>query len=267
MIYKILLISFFISYFDGYLVGQPFLDRHTTNMSDAWLSCEPKENPIKTRGKSHWIQYDLGEIMAFGKTTIWNFNVPKRISSYDNEPWSITPLIGSTEDGFKDFYVDVSTDGENWTEIGLFQLPEANASSFYEGYAEIDLNNHLGRYIVFTPISNYGGSCYGLSEVRIEIAKPTSITNKLQEVKEKMVGIYPNPTSSDFEVRLYYFKQGKASLLVSDIQGRKVYSSYIDIHENVSIHKVSLSHVPNGLYTCTVISGNLVEVKKVEIIH
>ncbi|MEZ4910366.1 MAG: T9SS type A sorting domain-containing protein [Saprospiraceae bacterium] len=247
--------------------AQPFLDRHATNITDAWLSCQATQNPVRERGISHWIMYDVGKVISFGKSTIWNFNVPERVNSYDLEAWSLDTLVGSTRDGIREFFVDVSLDKINWTEVGMFTLPEANASSFYEGFAELDFENSLGRYLVFTPITNYGGKCFGLSEVRIETSKPTSVTDEVTAKSEKIMDIIPNPAVSYFDLHLYNHVEGRASLLISDMQGRIMHSEYLDVKDKVFTHRVKLGDLHTGMYSCTVISGNSVVVKKLEIIH
>ena len=249
------------------LHAQPYIDRHTTNMTDAWLSCEASQNPVRERGITHWIMYDLGKAYAFGKSTIWNFNVPQRVNSYNHEVWSLDTIVGSTKDGIREFYVDVSVDKEHWTEVGIFTLPEANASSFYEGYGEVNLNDNIGRYLLITPVTNHGGTCYGLSEVRIEIAKPTFTADEVIAKQKKLVDIVPNPATHYFDVRLYNHPQGRASLLIADMQGRMVYSEYLDVKDKVFTHRVHLDHAPSGVYTCTIISGNTIVVEKVEIIR
>lgn len=129
-------------------------DRISTDKEDAWMSCTPGQNPNPARGVSHWIRYDLGFERQLNKSTFWNLNHPDHLNS-----------------GVREFAIDISSNGTTWTHLGNFTLAKANASGFYSGIAGPDFNNATGRYLLFTALSNYGGPCYGLAEIRIEAAQ------------------------------------------------------------------------------------------------
>ncbi|HMP30941.1 MAG TPA: discoidin domain-containing protein, partial [Saprospiraceae bacterium] len=107
------------------------------------------------RGTSHWIRYDLGHTYSIANIDIWNFNHPDSIDM-----------------GIRDAVIDVSLDGVTWTSMGQFTVPRANGSTLYAGAKSVhNLGFQPVRYLLITPITNYGGSsCYGFSEIKMHLA-------------------------------------------------------------------------------------------------
>lgn len=128
--------------------------RHSTLGGDAWLSCNTAANPNPARaGNNHWISFDLGNVYALRKVFLWNYNHPDSLNM-----------------GFQSLYVDYKNELGEWFNLGNFQLDQAPGNSFYEGQNIADFMNKSVTEILITGVSNYGGSCYGLSEVRFEIS-------------------------------------------------------------------------------------------------
>ena len=125
-------------------------DRHSTNIHESWLSCTQSNNPNSSRPNSHWIMYDLGQPTELYKSTIWNLNHPKYLNN-----------------GLQLVAFDYSTNGFNWTNFGNEVIPQAPGTSFYEGVDGPDFDGITARYVLLTGITNHGGDCYGLSEIRI----------------------------------------------------------------------------------------------------
>ena len=143
--------------------GQQLPLRHSSVAGDGWLSCTPTANPNPARGSSHWIMYNLGNQYTLNTLRLWNFNHPDSLNS-----------------GIQNLQIDISTNGTTWNNIGPFTLAKANGSSFYEGSVVTNLNKKVVRYLLITATSNYGGSCYGLSEVKFDInqsALPVTIAS------------------------------------------------------------------------------------------
>ncbi len=134
---------------EGYAQCLP--DRHNTSLNTQWLSCSASQNPNSSRGMSHWAMLALNEDKGLGEVTLWNLNHPYHL-----------------DNGMNQIAIDVSLDGNNWTEVYTGNLPQAQADSEYEGTMLIDLGWVGARFIVITSLSNYGGSCHGLAELRIE---------------------------------------------------------------------------------------------------
>jgi hypothetical protein len=94
--------------------------------------------------------YDLQETYYLYEMNVWNMN-SSAILDY----------------GLQNVYIDLSSDLVNWTEFGQFTFSQAPGQNDYEGVEEVDFEGAKARYVLITVIDNYGGSCYGLSEVRI----------------------------------------------------------------------------------------------------
>ena len=130
--------------------AQCFQDRHTTNAHDGWISCEKSLNPVASRGNTHWIRYDFGQSYPLHDLTVWNMNHPEFV-----------------DDGIKDVIIEYSSDGTSWSLADTLTIPRAPASGFYEGVLCTDLEGVNARYLLLTALDNYGGGCYGLSEIKV----------------------------------------------------------------------------------------------------
>lgn len=132
------------------MTAQCVVDRHTTSALDGWLSCEVQANPNSIHGMSHWLHLNLGSMRVLHDLQIWNINHPDMLES-----------------GMKTVIIDVSNNGSNWTTVDTFTFGRGNGSSYYEGFLGPDLGGIPARHILLTGVDNYGGGCYGLSELRI----------------------------------------------------------------------------------------------------
>ncbi len=137
-------------------VAQCCPDRHSTNAHDGWISCTPSQNPVAGLGNTHWIRYDFGQVHEMHQTTFWNLNDPDRLADNAN-------------------YVRVhhSTDGQNWTYWGNINFVQATGDPKYEGFEGPNFNGIQARYLVLTALTNFGGSCSGFGEMRIN-TEPTT---------------------------------------------------------------------------------------------
>lgn len=95
---------------------------------------------------------------ALGQLYIWNYNDPSDLGS-----------------GIKEINVQYSVDGGTWSTLGTFTLNQSSAeeNNTHGGTVACNLDNPIdfggipARFIALTPVSNHGGSGYGLSEVRV----------------------------------------------------------------------------------------------------
>lgn len=126
--------------------------KHSTHPADSWSSCAPRQSPNPLRGISHWIEYDLGDIYLLDNLHVWNYNA-----------------ANATERGFRTVAVDYSLDGIFWLEAGIFTWDAASGKTDYSGFDWNALRGLGTRYLLFTAISNYGGTCSGLSEVQFDV--------------------------------------------------------------------------------------------------
>lgn len=160
-------------FFPLFLNAQCDSDRHNTSAEAGWKSCEVASNPNAIRGDGHWILYDFTWDYLLENVHIWNHNHPETL-----------------EDGVQEMIIDISTDGISWTEAVNFTLPQATGLSRYEG-VDVALLNQRARYLLVTVVSTYGGSCAGLSEIRIDVADDIECQNY-------------NPLAGDLGNRKYY---------------------------------------------------------------
>ncbi|MFT4660457.1 MAG: hypothetical protein ACI8XB_000725 [Patiriisocius sp.] len=139
------------------------------------MACSPAPNPNPIHGTSYWIQYDLGETYSLGQTHFWNINDPAHRNYW-----------------LRNVTIDYSMDGITWSNHGDFFLFQGTGLSSYSGVDGSDLNELEARYILITAIDNWGGSCYGRSELRIYIDNSFSVITDLN-TNCLTVEIYPNP--------------------------------------------------------------------------
>lgn len=163
---KIFILYTLIIGFSSLASAQCYPDRHNTTWFDAWISCDMAQNPNQARGTSHWIMYDLGRDYVISKMHFWNLNIP-----------------GRTHDGVRQMSIDVSDNGNDWTEVGIYEADSATASSIYEGVEIPDFGPTSGQYLLITILDTWGGNCAGFSEMRIEVEpKIISSTPQLEDM-------------------------------------------------------------------------------------
>lgn len=194
-------------------------NQHSTNANDSWQSCAVTPNPNPVRGNSHWVQYDLGYAYTINATHFWNYNV-----------------VGATNEGFRNISIDYSLDGKNWIKATSFQLSEATGTPAYAGESGPDLGNITARYILITAVDNWGGDCFGLSEVRFDVGEIVR-TNKVAMPSGELE-IFPNPAEHSISIKS---KQPIKTIIIINSAGKEVqrmpYKPMIDI-----------SYLPSGLY-------------------
>lgn len=252
------------SLYSSHIIAQAFPDRHSTNLTDSWHSCQTAANPNPVRGNTHWIMYNLGDTYSLNKSTIWNFNVPERVNSFDNQAWSLSRLPGSTEDGMKDIVIDISMNGTTWTEWGRFTVPKANASGFYQGTPGPDFQGKIARYILITGITNHGGSCFGISEIKFN-GTVVTINPTKDLMEEVAISASPNPFSQQTIVTFSGLTPGDIRAELSDITGRLVKSFVFNIKNTSEEIIINRDGLPAGIYTFTIIKNESLKSIKLQI--
>ncbi|MDQ3016668.1 MAG: T9SS type A sorting domain-containing protein [Bacteroidota bacterium] len=215
-----------------FIFGQCFPDRHSTNFFDGWVSCETAISPNPERGKSHFIMYDFNSVFALGQMTIWNSNDPSHLN------W-----------GMRDVHIDYSTDGVVWTTAGTYTFPQASGLSTYEGAEGPNLNQAEGRYLLITAINNYGGECFGLSEMRV--AGEEVIISEVDEVETLScvdISMYPNPFADKMTLSLAPGCTGDLRYVIYDAIGKEMYAETASLTSGKnSTHEIGQS-LPSGSY-------------------
>jgi hypothetical protein len=161
--------------------AQCYMDQHNSSWFDEWASCTASPSPNSIRGNSHWIMYNFGEKYILKDLYVWNTN------SNDNLDW-----------GIQDALIDISNDGVNWTEYGTVTFSQGTGVNTYEGEWVADLNDIPAQYVLITAETNYGGACYGLSEIKIDVDNTVSV----EEEDCFKANLYPNPFRDELKLNL-----------------------------------------------------------------
>jgi hypothetical protein len=207
--------------------SQCYMDQHSTNWNDGWLSCKTSPSPNPIRGNSHWILYNLGFKYALGQSHFWNHNEADGLNN-----------------GVKTIVADVSLNGVDWTEWKRFDIPLASGQPVYEGVEGPDFEKIPARYILFTALDNYGGSCAGFSEMKIEV---DILSQNLEENNCLSVSAFPNPFSN----QLYVNVSGKciqnATVYLEDLMGRQVSKTH-GVTTNQNTITIPTNDLTAGVY-------------------
>ncbi|SEQ96327.1 Por secretion system C-terminal sorting domain-containing protein [Hyunsoonleella jejuensis] len=213
------------------VAAQCFPDRHSTNWFDGWVSCEPSQNPISSYGETHWIMYDLGYDYVLTETQFWNSNEPKHLDY-----------------GMNEFNIDYSLDGVTWDNLGEFNLEQASGSSTYQGMEGPNFNAVRARYVLITPTSNFGGDCFGFSELKIAITDPFTVVD---EEDGYNASVYPNPFVNTVSLRVVSLSQSEpVSFTLYDMMGRAITSGNITISEDNQNYQLPINgyNLSGGIY-------------------
>ncbi len=185
--------------------GQCYPDRHNTTWYDEWISCEASLNPNPDRGMSHWIMYDFGKKIEMKGMHIWNSNVPDFLNY-----------------GMKSVAIDYSDDGEAWHELGTYEFEQATGKNIYEGFDLENFDSFKTRYLLLTGVSNWGGDCYGLSEIRFDYDSTAYGINENQNEGCFTASIYPNPFRNKTILNISVECNKKTIWFVTDSYGRVI---------------------------------------------
>jgi hypothetical protein len=143
---------------------------------------------------------------------IWNTNSP--------DYWA---------NGMKDIVIDISNDGATWTEVGEFQIPMADATSTYEGVDLYDFAGINAQYVLITGLSNHGGSCFGLSEIRIDVGSEVVVADR-EPLKPACLTakVFPNPMNAASKVIISNICNFSPIIYsIEDVSGRTIQSGQI----------------------------------------
>ena len=230
------------------LQAQCYPDRHNTTWYDGWISCDLAESPNPERGLSHWILYNLGSPYTLGKSRVWNSNHPD--------------FLGR---GLKDIVIDYSMDGVSWNEHGPFTLNQASGNTTYEGDEGPDFNKIEAQYVLITALSNYGGSCYGLSEFRFGPAQKITTTPTHQTSPDlhcMSVSIYPNPFEGAPNIDIKANCKDEIPLKLTDALGKELLTGNWIGASQIDLSQSEIESYPAGIYFLVIGEGATVQKHK-----
>ena len=180
--------------------------------------------------------YDLRHKYRLGQGKLWNINAPDKLT-----------------EGFNSFAVDYSLDGDNWETLGEFTASQAPGDPLYEGEELFNFSGDSARYVLLTALSNYGGECYGIAEMRIDVVDVIESLNDTQD-ECLYVHVFPNPHDANFNLNVgsfcngpiyYKFYNSAATLLKQGVLPEGGVENYQMYTENV----------PSGIYYLVVIQN------------
>lgn len=243
-----ILITLFILVTAVQLRAQCYLDRHNTTWYDGWISCTTSMNPNPARGESHWILYNLNYPYTLYQMHLWNLNSP--------DYWT---------DGMQDIVIDISLDGANWTEVGTFQLPAADVTATYEGVDLFDFDGTAAQYVLITGLSNHGGSCFGLSEIRIDVADEVIVADREQQLSGCLTArVFPNPVNATSRAVISNIcSAAPITYTIEDVGGRVLQNGQLTPSAAEVELDVDLSRLAAGSYLLSVRQQGVVRRLKV----
>ena len=235
---KLLLLSILISFIQISLNAQCFPDRHNTTWYDGWVSCEASTNPNPERGQSHWLMYDFAHIYKMGQMHIWNTNDLEYLD------W-----------GLRTVNIDYSIDGNTWTELGTFDFEQGSGKNTYEGFDGPDFDGIEAQYVLITAIDNYGGSCYGLSEIRI-LVDGTAVATEETALPDACltVHLYPNPFVIRTQLKISTHCEDDVFYGIRDALGKVIISEQKLTGNTVNL-EFSGDQIAAGIYFLSVRQG------------
>lgn len=157
---------------------------HSAMDDYSWLSCQGTDNPNTTRVEEHWVLYDFGDYYFLNESYFWNYN-----------------QIDETANGISTMAVDYSIDGVDWMWWGDINLEEASGNDMYYGESGPDFDGLLVRYLLLSVVSNYGGPCYGFSEMKLDV-DPGFVGIDEPSAQAFNFGVHPNPANDFATVQL-----------------------------------------------------------------
>jgi hypothetical protein len=98
-----------------------------------------------------WIQYDFDQPYKLHEMWVWDYN-----SEFEY-------VLGF---GMKDVTVEYSIDGTTWQTLGDYVFAQAPGTAGYAHNTTVSFGGVVAKSVKLTATSNYGGTSYGLSEVR-----------------------------------------------------------------------------------------------------
>ncbi|MEM6893787.1 MAG: discoidin domain-containing protein [Bacteroidota bacterium] len=231
-----------------------------TIWQNTWQSCQTSTNPNTNRPSGHWIQYDLGSERVISKVHVWNVNDPSQLNN-----------------GFRSVTVDYSDDGVNWTQLGTYDFPQGTGTPVYSGFEGFDFQGQKTRYVLLTANSNWGGSCYGIAEIKFNLMLDLDEENNPDiedEEDEDMDGegnddpeedaqagemeeplpdeprmvIFPNPARSQANVLFESPNAVRGQLQVFTILGQLLYSNPVEAFPGENQYSLPTDRFSSGIY-------------------
>ena len=164
--------------------------------------------------------------------------------------------------------IDYSINGNDWTTWGEFELEEGTGEKIYAGVPGPDLTGITAQYLLITAIDNYGGSCYGLSEVRFDFEQQLMQVDNQLHVNDKKhcltLSTFPNPFFDQTNMEINGNCQEAIHLEVTDVLGRVIYRKDNITNGLSRVDQVPWTKQSPGIYYAVVSNG--IEQEKIKLV-
>jgi hypothetical protein len=83
-------------------------------------------------------------------------------------------------------------------------------------------------------------------------ASKSTPQNGITTLSEGTMNVYPNPTSGNLNIQWQNQETGNAAVIITDMTGREVYHSVLNITDVSGQDQVSLSDLKSGIYLISI---------------
>ena len=151
-----------------------------------------------------------------------------------------------------------------------FEVQRSKDGKVYEKIATVEGKGNSNQRVKYQHIDNKPNASvtyYRLKQVdfngdyKYSKVVVANLDNKFTE--QSGATVYPNPFKQDVNVQLFSKEEKAATLNLTDLQGRVLYSTEKRLAEGLNIIQVELPQVPEGLYLLQIASGTEVITKKI----
>ncbi len=119
-------------------------DRHGMASNTMWITAKNPAKPV-------WLRYDFDKVYKLYQLLVWNSNNENELElNY----------------GLQNVTIEYTSDGTDWTKLGDYVFNQATATEDYEYNTVIDFGGITAQSVKITAQDTYGGSKYGLAELR-----------------------------------------------------------------------------------------------------
>jgi hypothetical protein len=141
------------------------------------------------------------------------------------------------------FIIEESQNGKDF--IHLNSTPAKGQSNKKTDYSIYDEN-------LFTGSNYYRLSCEDKNGKQ-EVFSTIMVTNSSHLPK---LQVYPNPAKDNLTIDIRHFSAPKVDIEITDMYGRTIWSSALNLDNGSTLQQVNLSEFSNGVYFVKVFDGN-----------
>ncbi len=158
----------------------------------------------------------------------------------------------------------------------LIQQTKTDASGAYSFG-----NLPLGTYTIFPEALNYNTTAYtsitltsGAPSMMVASFVQHTLSHSITPVTEGVnsqksnvssVFVFPNPSNGKLNIQWNTLATEKGNVTISDITGRQVFSTTLNVNEGTGVSQLDLSGLNNGIYMVNIKSASINYTNKIEI--